>query len=643
MSPRLLATAAALAVLAACAPGASRAPAAAPAPAPPPVTTPTVAPDTVETGPALEEKALRDAPDALLGSARYDLPMESNTWVATELDFLVNQRKAVVGRWMQRAEFYQDFVKGVFAGYGLPTDLHHLAMVESGYLPTARSHAGAVGMWQFMSATGRGMGLRIDDAVDERMDPVRSTHAAARHLRDLNRQFGGDWSLAAAAYNAGHGRISRGLQGAGARDFWELAVRGTLAQETKQYVPRLYAVTIIARDPARFGFARVGAVTQTFAYDSIRTAYALPLSELAAMAGLPASALTGLNPHLYRGTTPDGPYWVWAPKGSGQALQTAYLASDFHRDGGYGSYAVRRGDSVDRLATFAGLTIGRIRELNPRVDVEKLPAGTRLRLPRTAASVLAARPVERLAARQDDAEKKDEERPSRRARAASRATGENDGGEEPRRSETSSRRPARSASRSASSERPERETPAKKESESTSSRSRARFDEHEVRDGETLWRLAREYGVEVEEIREANDLDGNTIVPGRTLRIPRKAGERPTSSSGTARVAGRAAEDKDDAPSSSRREREGASSSTARSASRSTETPSPRRPTAEVRKAAEAPRGSRFASHVVKSGETLWGIARRYDSTVVAIREANEMDDESLKPGQKLRIPRAED
>ncbi len=248
-----LAPAAVLLLLAACSPGASRAPATAPAPV---AAAPVVAPDTVDSGPELEAEELKDASSTLLGSVRYDMPMEANTWVATELDFLVRQRKAVVGRWLERAEPYQEFVKGVFAGYGLPTDMHHLAMVESGFIPTARSHAGAVGLWQFMPATGRGMGLRIDDLVDERMDPVRSTHAAAKHLRDLHRTFGGDWSLAAAAYNAGTGRISRGMQGIGAKNFWELAVWGTLAQETRQYVPRLYAVTIIARDRERFGFTR---------------------------------------------------------------------------------------------------------------------------------------------------------------------------------------------------------------------------------------------------------------------------------------------------------------------------------------------------------------------------------------------------
>src|SRR5690606_28423757 len=113
-------------------------------------------------------------------------------------------------------------------------DLYHLAMIESGFVPTARSRVGAVGLWQFMPATGRAMGLRIDGDVDERMDPVRSTRAAARHLRDLYRSMG-SWSLAAAAYNAGPGRINRGLRQYSATDFWQLAERGDLAEETRHY------------------------------------------------------------------------------------------------------------------------------------------------------------------------------------------------------------------------------------------------------------------------------------------------------------------------------------------------------------------------------------------------------------------------
>jgi membrane-bound lytic murein transglycosylase D len=546
ISHRSLSLAAVLLLFAACAPARPRGLEPAPIPA--------EAPDTVDAGPELEEEDLRSAHRDLLGSVSYDLPMEANTWVEAELDFLVNQRKAVVGRWLQRAEPYQEFVKQTFAEYGLPTDLHHLAMVESGYLPRARSHAGAVGMWQFMPATGRGMGLRIDSLVDERMDPVRSTHAAARHLKELHRAFRGDWSLAAAAYNAGTGRITRGMQSVRARNFWELAVWGDLAQETRQYVPRLYAVTIIARDRGRFGFPAPTGTVRPFAYDSVRTDLATPLTELAAMGNLSVSALTELNPHLVRGTTPPGGYSVWVPRGSGSTVQQAYLESQFRKDGGYGSYAVRQGDTAEKLASLAGVEVERFRALNPSLNLDKLAPGTRLRLPRNAAERLSARPVERVAA--------NEER-----------KGKGDRSENSRNSEKKEGGSAR---------------PAKKE------RKDDLFAEHVVRVGETLWQIARANELRVAELQEANDLSDAIIVPGQTLRIPRKVEE------------GEKSGEKKPMPGKG-----------------------------------EKKESARYAEYVVKSGDTLWGIARAQDSTVVAIREANEMgEDATIRPGQKLRIPR---
>jgi membrane-bound lytic murein transglycosylase D len=627
MSHRSLSLAAVLVAFAACVPARPRGPEPAPVP--------TEAPDTLDAGPELEEEDLRASGRDLLGKVRYDLPMEANTWVEAELDFLVNQRKAVVGRWLERAEKYEEFVKQTFATYGLPSDLHHLAMVESGYLPRARSHAGAVGMWQFMPATGREMGLRIDSLIDERMDPVRSTHAAARHLKYLHRTFGNDWSLAAAAYNAGTGRISRGMRDVRARNFWELAVWGTLAQETRQYVPRLYAVTIIARDRARFGFPAPAGTARPFAYDSVRTDLAIPLSELAALGSVSAGVLTEMNPHLVRGTTPPGSYWVWVPRGSGPTIQQAYLGSRFRKEGGYGSYAARPGDTVEKLAALAGVDAARVRELNPSANLDRLAPGTQLRLPRRAAETLSARPVERLASREAERKKKREEREEeekgkgkksdrfaehvvqvgetlwqiardnelsvaelQEANGLSEATivpgqklrvprapeakpAEAKPAEARVARADAAKKPEEKASEKQPSAPARREEPAKKDA--------GRFGEHVVRVGETLWEIARASDVTVEELQKANDLSGATIVPGRTLRIPRAAGAK------------------------------------------------------EEKKPEEKKGRGRYADYVVKNGDTLWGIARAHDSTVVAIREANGMGEKaSIRPGQTIRIPRGE-
>lgn len=651
--PRLLA-AAFLALAAACG-GPARTPTA-PAPEPEPAGA-----EQLGDAPEIEAEAKpAEVAPGILGTASYDLPLVANRWVELELDFLVNQRREVIGRWLQRADHYDAWVQDVFAGYGLPRDLHHLAMVESGYVPTARSHAGAVGMWQFMSGTGRGMGLRIDATVDERMDPVRSTHAAARHLKELHRQFGGDWALAAAAYNAGTGRISRGLNRFGVRSFWDLATVGDLAGETRHYVPRLYAVTIIGRDRARFGYTAPAEGTRRFAYDSVQVDVETPLAELARIGGLPLDQLRALNPHLLQGVVPAN-YWVWTPDGTGAATQVAFQNSPYRREGGYGRYAVRRGDDLGKLAELSGIPVERIRELNPSADPARLRTGQRLVLPAPAARLLSARPAERVAARrEDDAAGEEGDRPSRRGSArrtesssASRESATASRRESARDGEDEDDKPApRRASRNAAADREgdgdrregresrstrasERTADAERPSASARRSAERGTREHTVEDGETLWAIARRFDVTVDAVKEANDLDDATIRPGQTLRIPRAPSSSPSSSTAAASSSRAASE-----PSSrtASRERRGEDEPKRAESPRRSESSSARAEGAS--RTASASR--RAQEHVVKQGETLWSIARRYSSTVDSIRTANRLgEQQAIQPGQTLRIPAA--
>lgn len=617
---------------AACGPG--RAPVAtAPAPQPaPPVAPP--APPIEEITPI--EQVVPTGTSAaplgadLLGSAQYDLPMEANLSVRNELEFLVYQRHAVVGSWMRNAAPYHEFVRDVFASYGVPRDLSHLGMIESGYRPTVRSHAGAVGMWQFMPATGRGMGLRIDSLVDERMDPVRSTHAAARHLRDLHRRFRGDWSLAAAAYNAGEGRINRGMGRFGATNFWDLANRGDLAQETRRYVPRLYATTIIAKDPVRFGYPAPG-IVRRFAYDSVRVDLATPLSVLAQVGNLQLNELTELNPHIFRQVAPRN-YWVWVPAGQGGALQQAFATSEFRQRGGFGTYRVREGDSLTRLAEMSGLTPEQIRTLNLSANTENLRAGTQLRLYADAARVLNARAPERVAR-------------SEPRRSGPRVLGDtptNAGASEPAsstREASSERASALSSERrngSSSNASPERRSGSSESASSGRRSGSAESTSSERRSGSS-------------ESASSTRRSSSEGTSGRA------SGERSSSSSSSERASGssnasaerRSGSSNSERSASASSQRSGGSSETASSSRRASESGSARASgerasTSSSGSTTRRSEGSSSArTHTVADGETLWGIARQYDVTVEAVREANDMDAETIRPGQTLRIPRA--
>jgi membrane-bound lytic murein transglycosylase D len=614
---------------------------------------PAQAPEQIQESFEIAAAPARPVRRDLLGSARYDLPLEANRWVEMELDFLVGQRRAVIGRWLERADRYEGFVQETFASYGIPRDLHHLAMVESGYLPTARSHAGAVGMWQFMTGTGRGMGLRIDDVVDERMDPVRSTHAAARHLRQLHREFRGDWALAAAAYNAGSGRINRGLGRFGVTNFWDLAERGDLAQETRHYVPRLYAVTIIGRDRARFGYPVPAGPAKTYRPDSIRVDVETPVAELARIAALNVTELAELNPHLHRGIAPAN-YWVWAPRGSGSAIQAAFDTSAFRRAGGYAWYTLRAGEDVAQVAAAAGIPVERIRELNLSAALERLGRGDRVRLPAQLARTLDARPAPavergRLASTSDEPrgpstpEMDAARAEARRARAARR---EEERLREAHRAEE--REAQRAEQREAAARRlAAREAEAASKEEERSTRRAATADAEPKEDE----RSSRGAAAESDTPRTRRALPDSS----RPRRAERSDSTRRDSTSRTAeradsstRTPSRRSETRDSTRRADANEKPSTSTrrdSTTRTAARRTERADSTTRTAARRTERADSSASRTPSrrtHTVEAGETLRGIAAKYEVTTVQLREANDIPaGKGVEVGQRLRLPRA--
>ena len=158
------------------------------------------------------------------------------------LDRFTGNQREVVNLWVGRAGRYLGMIRSVLRSRDLPEELAYTAMIESGFNPLAVSRAGAKGMWQFMAGTARRYGLRVDHWIDERLDPEKSTVAAASYLRDLYNMFG-SWNLAQAAYNAGEVKVSRAMRATGSSDFWTLARTNHLRTETKEFVPQIHAAT----------------------------------------------------------------------------------------------------------------------------------------------------------------------------------------------------------------------------------------------------------------------------------------------------------------------------------------------------------------------------------------------------------------
>jgi len=258
-------------------------------------------------------------------STHSDLPLMLTDPVVSFLNYFSKNGKGVLERGLIRSGRYEPMIRRVLKEEGVPQDLIYLAQAESGFHELALSRAGARGMWQFISSRATGYGLARNWWLDERLDPEKSTRAAARHLHDLYNQFG-DWYLAMAAYNSGPGNVQQAVRRTGYADFWELYSRNVLPRETKNYVPIIVAVAIMAKNKAQYGLdAIVPDPPATF--DTIKITYPVDLRLVAECVDVPVTNLQDLNPSLLRTTTPkDTEFDLHLPVGSKDRYQTAIAA-----------------------------------------------------------------------------------------------------------------------------------------------------------------------------------------------------------------------------------------------------------------------------------------------------------------------------
>jgi len=316
---------------------------------------------------------------------KSDIPLTINSKVEYFLNTFQTTGRTWFAKWLSRSERYLPMMKEVLREKSLPEDLVYLAMIESGFSPHAYSTANAVGPWQFIAGTGKRYSLRIDQWVDERRDPLKSTVAAAMYLKELYSLFNKNWYLAAAGYNAGENKILRAIDMYNSTDFWELAEGSYLKRETKDYVPKLLAAAIIAKDPAKYGFADV-AYLPPIEFDTVKIPSRTDLDLVARLTGVSYETIKELNPDLRKWCTPpDYPHYeLKLPKGMKDHFLRAYLKipeqERYTERVVYTHYRARKGDSIASIARRFGADPREVSAINNLKHSRKL-RGKVLKIP----------------------------------------------------------------------------------------------------------------------------------------------------------------------------------------------------------------------------------------------------------------------
>jgi membrane-bound lytic murein transglycosylase D len=294
-----------------------------------------------------------------LGPTTADIPLTDNDMVRRWIRFFQGVGAKYMRKWVARYWRFGPTMRQILESQGMPSDLVCLSMIESGFSPKAYSFAHAAGPWQFIRATGVRMGLKVDFWVDERRDPVKSTFAAARYLRDLNRTFG-DWWLAWAGYNAGPGKVHRAIKRQHSRQFFTLARGRYLRWETRNYVPKLIAAAVISKDPAAYGFGDVLPMP-LFEFDVLPIDDSRSLSSVARACQSTVEALQELNPELRRVMTPprtaqEPPYPLRVPKDLLVQCQSGMNQLTEDELTRYRRHRVRSGETLASVAALFGTT-----------------------------------------------------------------------------------------------------------------------------------------------------------------------------------------------------------------------------------------------------------------------------------------------
>lgn len=316
---------------------------------------------TFPVDPKLKDKVLES-----VRASSSQLPLVVNDAVLSYINYFSSPRgqRVFMYGW-KRAGRYRPMIERVFREEGLPVELIHLAQAESAFMPRALSNKACAGMWQFARYTGGVYGLESSSDKDDRLDPEKATRAAARHLHDLYRRTG-DWYLAMAGYNCGPLCPERAVQRTGYADFWELCRRNALPAETRNYVPAILAMAIIAKDPAAYGLPAIDQDPE-LSFDSVHLTAPTSLALLADAADSPVSDLRDLNPSILRNAAQPNTD-VRVPKGRGPTVLTALEAVPDSKRLSWRLHRVGSGDSLPTIARRFGIQPSSILSANPALD-----------------------------------------------------------------------------------------------------------------------------------------------------------------------------------------------------------------------------------------------------------------------------------
>ncbi len=559
----------------------------------------------------VNEPLLEDVMLPTLEPMPTTVPMTVNRLVERSIQFLLQERKVSVEKWRSRSDTYFPMIEQILAEEGVPDEMKYLAVIESTLNPRAASWAHAVGMWQFIAATGRSYGLEVNSWVDERMDPEKATRAAAKHLKDLYEMYNQDWHLAIAGYNCSPRCIRRAMRQSGKANptYWD--VYDYLPRETRNYVPMFIATALVMSNPGAFDLGPAPKGPE-YAYDLVPVQGMLSLDDVAEMAGTTTAMIKALNPELRRNILPptNGAYMLRIPLGSYDRFAAAFETLPDSKKRGVDSYTVRRGDSLGKIATQFGVSVAMLKEANG-LGSNTIHPGQHLIVPvarmNSDVSLADAQPLSvQYGARRI--------RPLAPAQPLAVATAT---------PETST--PVRTASASGPSVAPAEAEPAAAEAPKTTETRIV----YQVRRGDSLSKIAAKYGVSVSDIRQWNNIRGSRINSGQRLYLytsntpaePERVVYRVKRGDNLTAIANQYG-----VSVASIRSWNNLRSNTIQPGQRLTIHPGQSAPS--------------YVTHTVRRGESLGKIASRYGVSVTNLKRWNDLRRNTIHPGQRLKVYR---